>query len=630
MSKGSNVQKNQVDIIKDLNVSKHFVYKMECTEKTDYPRTWVTEKYQEVQNMLKHEAKITPNELYEKKSKAMEILMDILEVLTKETFSTAMTAITHLNIGILQADMQDVQLAKEHFRRCINLLEVSKLTPEGILPVISANNQMGIVLAQQGSCLEAKDYLQQAESLYIKFTEDVSLDPINMMTIIGIEEIEGDLCPKSVLEKLHTLTLYYLAQVCRELDDKCNFALYCHRTLSKQLSQNKINQDLDYIEWALNAATISQYFIEHDKFPQARHHLAAASCVLQKYLQILEGKGTKEMSDSLSAEYERYNHRSADVARCWVKYGIALLSSSKERLLKRAEQDDELEGTKPANKEEISEEKQVVENNEINEENVTFVDLETELQPIANEVTDKYVLDFIDARLVFLNIRKWLDKTMKYYTFENHASDYACIMQDFSQAFKYLAFFEDNGDRQAKMHKRRIDALEKVIQGLSPRFYRSICREIWLELADIYMEILEIKIDRLQDSNEKPTTQVVEKIERLATNSIKHYRSYLNSLETTKSNNGVESFLDDQLNQALYCYFHIGRLYNKIITTDVQKRIENMQKSIDAYSFIINYYDKHPEKQEELEKYSFVQLSKEFVKLLPPALDKLKQQQTSQ
>nr|XP_012225447.1 PREDICTED: KIF1-binding protein homolog isoform X1 [Linepithema humile]XP_012225448.1 PREDICTED: KIF1-binding protein homolog isoform X2 [Linepithema humile] len=604
---------------------------MESTETTDYPRTWVTEKYQEVQSMLKeHEAKSTPNELYEKKSKAMEILMDILEVLTKETFSSAMTAITHLNIGILQADMQDTQLAKEHFTRCINLLEVSKLTPEGILPVISANNQMGIVLAQQGSLIEAKDYLQQAESLYIKFTEDVCLDPINMMTIIGIEEIEGDLCPKSLLEKLHTLTLYYLAQVCRELDDKYNFALYCHRTLSKQLSQNKITQNLDYIEWALNAATISQYFVEHDKFPQARHHLAAASCVLQKYLQILETKDTKEMSDSLNAEYEKYNHRSADVARCWVKYGIALLGSSKERLMKRAEQDDQSENTKPT--EVISEVKQVAESSEVNEdtENMIFVDLESELQPIANEVTDKFVLDFIDARPVFLNIRKWLDKAMKYYTFENHASDYAYIVQDLSQAFKCLAFFEDNGDRQAKMHKRRIDALEKVIQGLSPRFYRIICREIWLELADTYLEILEIKIDRLQESNEKPTTQMVEKIERLAASSIKHYQSYLNSLETNKSNNGVESFLDDQLNQALYCYFHIGRLYNKIIPTDVQKRIENMQKSIDAYSFIINYYTNHPEKQEELNKYSFIQVSKDFVNLLPPALDKLKQQQTNQ
>lgn len=583
------------------------------------------EKYQEVQKLLwERKAKCDPNKLYEKKVKAVEILMEILEALThcKETLCTVAAAITHLNIGILQADLEDTGLAMEYFRKCIDLLGESKLTPEGVLPAISANNQLGLIYAQRGLYEEAKDILKQAEGLYIKFTEDVRLDPVHMVTIMGIEEIEGDLCAKGILEKLHTLTLYYLAQVCRELDDKCSFALYCHRTLSKQLSQNKITQDLDYIDWALNAATISQYFIEQDKFPQARHHLAAASYILDKYLEILKAKGTRETSESIAAEYENYDHRSASVARCWAKYGIALLGASKERLLKKAEQEDQ--DSKPA-----KEEAYKYPQNEIMED-PRFVDLEPELESITNEITDMYLLDFNDARPVFLNVRKWLDKAKEYYTFENHASDYAWIAQDLSQAYKYLAFFEDNEDRQARMHKRRIDILEEVIEGICPRFYRVICREIWIELAETYSEILDLKMDRLQASNEKPTAQVVAKIERLARNSIKHYQSYLKSLEVSKSESGIESFSDDLLYPALYTYFHVGRLYNKIITSDVQQKIENMQNSIDAYSYVVNYYDNHPEKQEKLEKCEFIKLSKEFVTLLPLTLDRLKQQQINQ
>jgi len=572
--------------------------------------------------LREREARSDPNKIYEKKSKAVEILMEILEALThcKETLCTVATAITHLNIGILQADMEDTGLATEYFKKCIDLLEDSKLTAEGILPAISVNNQLGLIYAQRGLYEEAKDFLKQAEGLYIKFTEDVRLEPVHMVTIMGIEEIEGDLCAKSILEKLHTLTLYYLAQVCRELDDKCNFALYCHRTLSKQLSQNKITQDLDYVDWALNAATISQYFIEQDKFPQARHHLAAASCILEKYLEILRAKGTRETSESIAAEYENYDHRSASVARCWAKYGIALLEASKERLLKKAEQEDQ--DSKVSN--EVNKYSQTE-----TMEDPRFTDLEPELESITNEITDMYLLDFNDARPVFLNVRKWLDKAKEYYTFENHASDYAWIAQDLSQAYKHLAFFEDNEDRQARMHKRRIDILEEVIEGLCPRFYRNVCREIWIELAETYSEILDLKIDRLQASNEKPTAQMIAKIERLARSSIKHYQSYLNSLEMSKSESGVESFSDDSLYPALSTYFHIGRLYNKIITSDVQQKIENMQNSIDAYSFVVNYYDKHPEKQKKLEKYEFIKLSKEFVTLLPLTLDRLKQQQIS-
>lgn len=600
---------------------------MECLERIDHPGSWLKEKYQEVQKLLRErEQKCDPNKIYERKTKAIEILMEILEALThcKETLCTVAAAITHLNIGILQADLEDTPLATEYFRKCIDLLEESKLTPEGILPAISANNQLGLIYAQRGSYEEAKDFLKQAEGLYIKFTEDIRLDPVHMVTIMGIEEIEGDLCAESILEKLHTLTLYYLAQVCRELDDKCNFALYCHRTLSKQLSQNKITQDLDYVDWALNAATISQYFIEQDKFPQARHHLAAASYILEKYLEILKVKGTRETSESIAAEYENYDHRSANVARCWAKYGIALLGASKERLLKKAEQDDQ-----DSKSEKVPNEICKYPQTEIMED-PRFVDLEPELELITNEITDMYMLDFNDARPVFLNVRKWLDKAKEYYTFENHASDYAWIAQDLSQAYKYLAFFEDSEERQARMHKRRIDILEEVVDGLCSRFYRIICREIWIELAETYSEILDLKIDRLQATDEKPTAQLVAKIERLTRSSIKHYQSYLDSLETSKSESGVESFSDDLLYPALYTYFHIGRLYNKIITSDLQKKIENMQKSIDAYSFVVNYYDKHPAKQEKLGKYEFIQLSKEFVTLLPLTLDRLKQQQLNQ
>lgn len=592
-------------------------------EITDDTRSWVKEKYQEVQVLTKeHEAKYDPNQLYERKCKAMEILTEILDVLTKETVCTVMIAITHLNIGILQADMQDTEIAKEYFTRCINLLEEYKLTPEGILPAISANNQMGIVYAQQGLCQEARDFLEQAESIYIKFTEDVQLDPVHMMTIMGIEEIEGDLCAKNILEKLHTLTLYYLAQVCRELDDKCNFALYCHRTLSKQLSQNKITQDLDYVEWALNAATISQYFIENDKFPQARHHLAAASCVLEKYSEILKAKNT-EKCESIATENENFCHRSADIARCWAKYGIVLLSTSKERLMKKAEDEDESDDSKHA---EVSNEVDKYSHANKATENPKFIDLEPELEVIINQITDKYLLDFDDARPVFLNVRKWLNKAKLYYGFENHASDYARIAQDMSQAYKYLAFYEEKEDRQAKMHKRRIDILEEVSQGLSPRFYRVICREIWLELAETYSEILDIKIDRLQALNQKPTDQMTAKIERLARNSIKYYQLYVNSLEMKESNDGIASFSYGELYQALYSYFHIGRLFNKIITSVLEQKIENIEKSLEAYSFIANYYDKHPDIQDQFKKYEFIKLSKEFVTLLPLTLDRLRQQ----
>lgn len=42
------------------------------------------------------------------------------------------------------------------------------------------------------------------------------------------------------------------------------------------------------IEWALNSATLAQFFMEQNAFRQARHHLAAASHVLDKHEQELQ------------------------------------------------------------------------------------------------------------------------------------------------------------------------------------------------------------------------------------------------------------------------------------------------------------------------------------------------------
>jgi hypothetical protein len=37
---------------------------------------------------------------------------------------------------------------------------------------------------------------------------------------------------------------------------------------------------------------------------------------------------------------ERFRHRSADIARCWAKYGLMLLSTSMERLMSEVDEDE--------------------------------------------------------------------------------------------------------------------------------------------------------------------------------------------------------------------------------------------------------------------------------------------------
>lgn len=43
--------------------------------------------------------------------------------------------------------------------------------------------------------------------------------------------------------------------------------------------------------------------------------------------------------DEKKAIEESFNHRSADVDRCWIKYALNLMSDSRERLMAEAEED---------------------------------------------------------------------------------------------------------------------------------------------------------------------------------------------------------------------------------------------------------------------------------------------------
>lgn len=315
----------------------------------------------------------------------------------------------------------------------------------------------------------------------------------------------------------------------------------------------------------------------------------------------------------MDSKWENYKHRSADVSRCWAKYGILLLNMSRDRLISSMENGEE--------KSIITDTKmQTDPKSNVSQEfldTMKFDTIETDIELIANNVTDKYLLDFNDAKEVFLNVQKWLDDAKIFYTLEDQASDHVQIIQDLSQAYKYLSFFEENEDRQAKMHKRRIDLLEGVLKELSEKYYEATCQQIWIELGETYSEILDIKLDRLKASDERPNPQSLIKINNLTKSAIKYFTKFIDSLKMSKN----DTYSEEMVRPALCAYFHLGRLYNKFITPDKSIQLENIKKSLEAYSFVANYCEKD-EKVKEIMGME-IGICKDFMKLLPIKMNKL-------
>lgn len=538
------------------------------------------ENYAKVRKLLDEDSKNDPeNEPYLSKYKAKEILNNMRECLGNvadrdnldKIKLEAMLGAVLLNIGIIDMETEDFPSSEKVLMEAVDLLTQNCGKPEIVTTLINVYNNLGILWSSRDEPEKAKSFLIMAKELYetFKCTLEMPLPIEHIITNSG-EAYVGDFM---LLEKAHTLTLYYLAQVFGSLKENLKSAVYCHVTLRRQLQYS----DYEPIDWSLNSATLSQFFAEQNGFFQSRHHLAAASTVLEKYEEKLR---EDDSNDEVSlAKLETFKHRSADVARCWAKYCLLLMTASKARLMNDAERMTEaitdmsnltLEDT----------------------ENICGGDMKTLIFPdidvskYESKIGDKYLLTYQDAREVFLSCQTWLNKAKEYYKLDSLASDYIELVQDSSQSYSYLAFFEEDDERRAKMHKRRIDMLKDLIKEINPTYYLQYCRQLWFELGEVYSDILNIKLDKVNKNKEKPTPHALKKVNMLCEKSIENYDKFLNSVKD-KNGQMPRKLEFELIRPVISAYAFIGRNSMKRIAVDKNIQLCHVQKSYDSYNAVV-------------------------------------------
>lgn len=303
------------------------------------------ENYSKVRKLLDEDCKHDPDEEpYSSKYAARDILYTMRNTISglmesegdpdRKLEYTAMLSSVLLNIGIIAIDTEELAEGEKYLIQCLETLKDSDRSPKIVIIALTSLNQLGILWSHREDAVQSKVFLDKAEELY-KYFKQSGQEPVDIVDLFrGPEDAPSDQCMIN-LEKTHTLTLYYLAQIYGSLEDYLKSAVYCHITLKRQLEY----MDYEPIDWALNSATLSQFFMEKNGFKQARHHLAAASYILEEYGEDLFAE--EVMGEAHDARVETFKHRSADVARCWVKYGLLLLSNSKDRLMSHTDDDED-------------------------------------------------------------------------------------------------------------------------------------------------------------------------------------------------------------------------------------------------------------------------------------------------
>uniref|UniRef100_A0AAQ6IM70 KIF-binding protein n=1 Tax=Anabas testudineus TaxID=64144 RepID=A0AAQ6IM70_ANATE len=493
-------------------------------------------------------------------------------------------------LGVNHVDTEELSAGQEHLTNCMKLLERCRVSSENVS--LFLHNQLGILWAGRDEMEQAQGYLETAESIYQHYMKEVKF------------------------ELAYTHTMYYLAQVYKNIGQTERAATYCQSTLQRQLQLNQFSP----MEWALNAATLSQYYITKGKYMEGRHCLSAAT-VISGLAGEVPSEAAAQESETECERREQLRQKRAEIARCWIKYCLNLLQDAKKLLednIGELDTDRQEELTRQRRRDEEEEEKGRKSALLFGSED-TFDSIAT----VEERVLCLFPLDFTEARSVFLVGQNYVTQAKEYYQMDGYVTDHIEILQDHSALFRALAFFEEDMERRCKMHKRRVDMLEPICNDLNSQYYLLIRRQLMFELAETYSDMMDLKLTlaNRQADTQSLDNHTIKKFNHLCSASAKYFQMFLDSLRSPEGK-FPEHLEDDVLRPALVARFRVGRLQSRLISSSLSVQMENLSKSLEDYKYVVDYCETHPAAAHAVE--TELELSKEMVDLLPLKINRLK------
>ena len=512
-------------------------------------------------------------------------------------------------LGVNYVETEEVSAGQKCFVTCLKYLEGSFHAPCHVTLVISTKCQDGIIWSNRGEHQKAFHCFDEAERMYHHFKKNFGSSPLIYRDILLPPEKRLSEQERTIeFEKQYTLILYYLAQVYKNLGEAEKAARYCHVTLAKQMECGQYEP----LDWALNCATLSQYYITKEMYPFARYCLACASKVFMD--AELKGRvGSDEEEEDRPRKEERMEKVKADIARCWSKFCLNLLITSHTANLRENHpelQTDELwrtTDTNPTSSNEVEEDMKML----------NFGNLEVTL--LEEQVTDKVAKDYESAKALFLSGQKWVNESKEFYKFDGYVSDFVEITQDLSQFYKYLAYFENDFERRCKMHKRRIDSLSSILVELNPQHFLQICRQLTFEIAEIYGDMADLKRALIEDDSSRLGVENIKKINKLVLQGVKYYEGFIDSYK--RKGKLPDTYEDDALRGVLLAYFYMARLHSKYLTPDRTLKADYLKKEQSLYQYIVNYCDSHPNMPKVFEQE--LSICRDVVALFPAKMNKI-------
>lgn len=395
---------------------------------------------------------------------------------------------SYLHISQIYSDVLWKDSAEAYLLRCLGLLEGKETTRKAVLTTMKVYNCLGRIYATLNNPKRSVAFYEKAFLFYLTYTnkKDLYPAPTDILYIFGI--VTKEFQSGYSLDRQYMSTLSSLIQLHEQMDKelyKSIITIYQHMLLQKQVKLIPIT--IGRIEWALKVAMVAEYLIEQNRFTEARSHIGIAFYMLNKFYRNEYGKINGNSFPEIKASlHNQYVDAAVSINMFAVQYGIALLRSSKDRLLQCEK--DMLEETKPQYLTTIEQKLP---------DHLIFATTNNTEEEFNNWITDKYVVNYNDANAIFLCILRRLNEARSYNTRLLQTDSQISILVEMASACKYLACYEQTGNKQMMLHSWRLDLLNDALKLFSKQNKNNGEKLTLLQLAITNVTLLDTHLDEL-------------------------------------------------------------------------------------------------------------------------------------
>ena len=374
---------------------------------------------------------------------------------------------------------------------------------------VDALNTAAIAYANREKLDLSLELLEVAELLY---------------TNVGKEKKGG---PR--LERLHTSTLFFFAQVYGHAQNSRMSCLYCARTTHRQLTQsvkleggelNVEETSLDVEDWVKNVMTLAKYYHNNGENRQAEHCLAACGAICGLFTNAakrLDDEGRKGVFEGVSVKSMEAVYGKVEREKGEVYLGV-LNSCSEALLYKQAG----IERGKGAGVGRLA-----------GEEHVLVVDYGEVLGEIssgkdfmefAEGELEKKVENFVGAndskglyelgKSMFLAANGCIERALKFFELDGFVTDHVelCLLR--ANAYKVLSLFEAEEKRKQAMNLKRVQCIEGLMgAGINETAYAGLIKTLVHEIGSGYMDMFDLKSERVEGKTKRDPTYVIKRAE---------------------------------------------------------------------------------------------------------------------